>query len=299
MDTPTTRPVVVTPVYWSPSGHGVPAGYRSVINQYLKDVAAASGTNTNVYSTVNEYFGSNGHMHYSIRRGPVVVDRHALAANGCTLEAADRKDIYGDGSGYNACLDDSQVIRELERVRTSLGTPADYAHIYVMFLPKHVESCFYPGSTATAANFCTINHEPSAAYCAYHGQNAPDATGMVYANMPFPIYESPVGFTCGSEATLATNEAPNGNVDADVEISPTSHEIMESLTDPDVSTGWYTVDGYENGDMCAYVYGETAGSPGALYNQVINGHHYLTQLEWSNKEYFATGGGCVKRERFG
>ena len=39
-----------------------------------------------------------------------------------------------------------------------------------MFLPKHVESCFYPGSTTTASNSCTINHQPSAAYCAYHSQ---------------------------------------------------------------------------------------------------------------------------------
>ena len=85
---------------------------------------------------------------------------------------------------------------------TAHGLPRNLAHIYVMFLPKHVESCFFAGSTTTSSNFCTINHQPSAAYCAYHSQ-AP--SGTVYANMPFPIYDSPVGFTCGSDAKFPTH----------------------------------------------------------------------------------------------
>jgi hypothetical protein len=34
------------------------------------------------------------------------------------------------------------------------------------------------------------------------------------------------------------------------------------------------------------------GSPGALYNQVINGHHSLTQEEFSNRDFLKTGNGC-------
>ena len=31
-----------------------------------------------------------------------------------------------------------------------------------------------------------------------------------------------------------------------------------------------------------------------MYNQVINGRHYLTQEEFSNNDFFITGGGCVQ-----
>jgi hypothetical protein len=162
-----------------------------------------------------------------------------------------------------------------------------------MFLPQHVESCFYPGSTTTGANFCTINHHKSAAYCAYHSQ-AP--SGMVYANMPFPIYHSDAGYTCSSDARYPTVQTPNGNADADTEVSPTSHEIMEATTDPDTVTGWFDRAGYENGDECAYVFGQTQGTDGQLYNQVIAGHHYLTQEEFSNNDFARTGLGCLPYE---
>jgi hypothetical protein len=33
---------------------------------------------------------------------------------------------------------------------------------------------------------------------------------------------------------------------------------------------------------------------GHLYNQVINGAHFLTQEEFSNKDFALTGGGCVQ-----
>ena len=139
----------------------------------------------------------------------------------------------------------------------------------MLFVAKHVETCFFAGSTATGRNFCTINYQPSAAYCAYHSQ-APN--GMVYANMSYPIYGSATGFTCGSDAVFPVVETPNGNRDADTEVSPTSHEIMEAITDPDTVTGWYDSSGFENGDECAYVFGATRARPGSMYNQVINDH---------------------------
>ena len=107
---------------------------------------------------------------------------------------------------------------------------------------------------------------------AYHSI---DRNAAIYANLAYPIYQSPVGFTCGSDARFPVIESPNGNVDADVEVSPTSHEISEAITDPDTQTGWYDASGNEIGDDCAYVYGRTRGAPGGYFNQVINGGKYL------------------------
>ncbi|MDX6544258.1 MAG: hypothetical protein QOG02_32 [Gaiellales bacterium] len=291
MGTPSTGPVVVTPIFWSPAGHPMAGSYKNIITTYLADVAAASGHNSNVYSTLTEYFGSNGAINYQIKLGAPINDTGPLPADGCTLNAKDTRAIYADNSGYDACLDDDQVIAETDSIVAAHHLTRDYAHIYVMYLPKRVESCFFAGSTATRNNFCTINHQLSAAYCAYHNQ-APSST--VYANMPFPIYGSPVGFTCGSDASFPAIETPNGNPDADTEISPSSHEIMEAITDPDTTTGWFDSSGFENGDECAYVFGPTKGTPGTLYNQVINHHKYLTQEEFSNNDFARTGLGCLQ-----
>jgi hypothetical protein len=310
-------PTTITPIYWEPTGYTNPGDYRNIINKYLADVAAASGSNTNVFSTATEYSGSNGSISYNIALGAVngIRDHDPFPKGGqprgCSVGKLDTSGIYADGSGYTACLDDAQITAEIQNVITALHLPSDYHHEYVMLTPKHVASCFYPGSTASKTNVCTIDHYPSAAYCAYHTMFGPlyPVTGTVYANMPYPIYHSPVGFTCGTDAGgHGTIESPNFNgsassMDADVEVSPLSHEIMESITDPNTTNGWFDNIGNENGDDCAYVFGngtwtDLFGTPGKLYNQTINGDHYITQEEFSNADWFHTdgAGGCVRSE---
>ncbi|MBV9485448.1 MAG: IPT/TIG domain-containing protein [Frankiaceae bacterium] len=279
--------VSITPIYWAPSGYSFTASYKSLINRYLADAAADSDKATNVFSTLWEYYGSTGYINYRMQRWAIINDTQPYPAAGCTTNTGP---VYSDNSGYSTCLDDDQVSAEIDRVVAARGLPRDNGHMYVMFLPKHVESCFYPGNPVGQA--CTLNASPSATYCAYHSMMGDNKT--VYANMPFPVYSSVIPFTCGSEASFPTNEAPNGDTDADVEISPLSHEIAEAITDPDVSAGWYDSSGYENGDECAYAYGAASGTAGALYNQTINGHHYLTQEEFSNYDFGAGRGGCLQ-----
>jgi len=294
MQTPSTGPAIVTPIFWNPPGHPMSATYKNIIIQYLSDVAAASGTHTNVYSTVDEYFGSNGAMSYHVKLGTPINDTNPLPASSCKVQPKDTTAIYADNAGYNACTDDAQVVAEIKNVVKANKLPVDYGHIYVLYQAKGVESCFFAGSTASGTrNACTINYEKSAAYCAYHTQAS---GGLVYANLPYPIYASPVGFTCGSDAIFPVVQTPNGNADADTEISPTSHELMESFTDPDTATGWFDSSGFENGDECAYVFGVTKGTAPQLYNQVISGHHYLTQEEFSNNDFLKTQGGCLQSE---
>ncbi|HKV84240.1 MAG TPA: hypothetical protein VJN88_06765 [Ktedonobacterales bacterium] len=300
--TESTGPLVVVPIYWDPS-ESISASYRDIINDYLGNVAKDSGHNNNVFSVSNEYYGNNGQIRYHIKLGDVITDTNPITS-GCTVDSADTTGVYPDGSGYSACVDDAQLQAEIDNVTAANSLPHDLSHIYVVYLPKGVESCFNSGSTTSTAGgqACTINHQPTAAYCAYHST---DNNNAVYANMPYPTYHSPqstVRFTCGSDARVAgfgQIESPNGNPDADVEISPTSHEIAESITDPDVQTGWYDSSGFENGDECAYIYGPTQGTAGALYNQVIHGGHYLTQEEFSNNLYIFSGGtsGCIQGTR--
>jgi hypothetical protein len=293
MGTRATGPLVVTLIFWNPAGHPISAAYKSLITQYLADVASASGRDSNVYSIATEYFGTDGTIRYQVKLGSPIADTSPLPASGCKVAMKDTSGIYADNSGYNACLDDAQVIAETSSVVAAHSLPRDFSHIYVMYLPKHVESCFNAGTTTNSKNACTINYQPSAAYCAYHSFAA---NGMVYANMPYPVYLSKTGFTCGTDVNFpGVIETPNGNPDADTEISPSSHEVNEAMTDPDTSTGWYDSSGFENGDECAYIFGPTQGAPGQFYNQVISGHHYFTQEEFSNRSFFQSGGGCLQR----
>jgi hypothetical protein len=307
MGTNSTGPVVVTPIFWHPTGHPMDAGYESIITKYLGDVAHDSGMDTNVYSTLTEYYGTNGAINYQLRLGTPIDDTNPIPADGCILDHKDLTGIYPDGSGYDSCIDDAQVQAETASVVKTNNLPVSLSHIYVLFIPKHVETCFNPGSTTSRGHgvfsqACTINHSKvPGGYCAYHTM-APNR--MVYANLSYPIYHSPLQtalFTCGSDAGIAFGrghiQSPNGNPDADVEISPTSHEIMEAITDPDVSTGWYDAVGNENGDECAYRFDTpVGGTDGTFFNQVINGDHYMTQTEFSNKDFANTGLGCLESE---
>jgi hypothetical protein len=313
MGTSPTDGVTVTPIFWHPAGHPMAADYESLITQYLGDVAADSGKDTNVFSTLTEYFGTNGNINYKIKLGTPIDDTNPLPADGCILDHKDLTGIYPDGSGYDSCIDDAQVNAETASVVQANKLTVNLSHIYVLFIPKHVETCFNPGSTTSRGHgvfsqACTINHSKvPGGYCAYHTM---DSNRMVYANLSYPIYHSPLQtalFTCGSDAGIAFGrnhlQSPNGTtltrVDADVEVSPTSHEIMEAITDPDVSTGWYDAVGNENGDECAYRFDTPVGgtaADGNVYNQVINGHHYLTQTEFSNKDFANTGLGCLQSE---
>ena len=54
----------MTPIYWQPAGgkYAFPRSYEELINRYVRDIARASGHETNVYSNATEYYQkSNGH----------------------------------------------------------------------------------------------------------------------------------------------------------------------------------------------------------------------------------------------
>jgi hypothetical protein len=85
---------------------------------------------------------------------------------------------------------------------------------------------------------------------------------------------------------------------ADGMASVIAHELEESVTDPDISSWLYFVDGVpvaENADLCAWTFGEpyhagTAADPNPP-NMKFNGIPYLIQQNWVN----AKGGYCALR----
>lgn len=281
--------VVVTPIFWAPSGYSFTNAYKHVITTYLADLAADSDKTSNVFATTFQYSGSNGAINYRMTAASPITVTTSFPTAGCTTNTGA---VYGDSSGYTTCLDDDQIISRTNAVLTAHGLTRDLGHLYVMFLPKHVESCFLPGNPVNQQ--CSINPTASAAYCAYHSAFDPSGAS-VYATMPFPVYHSPTHYSCTTEnlGGTSTIQAPNGDKDADVEVSPLSHEMAEAITDPD-GNAWYDSSGFENGDDCAYIYGTLSGTDGGLWNQAINGHHYLTQEEFSNADFNAGHEACLR-----
>ncbi|HEY4427503.1 MAG TPA: PKD domain-containing protein [Solirubrobacteraceae bacterium] len=263
-------------VYWAPSNApAYPAEYQSGVNQYFEDLAHDSGGQESVESVSAQYNDSSGTFaRYSSHFGGPLIDTQPYPANGCKRATI--------------CLTDKQLQAELIRYTAEHGLPRDLSHEYFLLTPPGVEDCF------EAAGFeCSAGaQEEFAVYCAYHG-NAPVAGGeLIYANDPY------VNGGLGCE----DGNHPNGKPSDGVIEGGLSHEHNESITDPEPNNAWTDIggEGGEIGDKCnsidpGFEFGQPLGqAPNkSPYNQVINGHLYWYQQEWSNQ-----GNRCLQRLTF-
>jgi streptogramin lyase len=273
--TGTPGDVTIVPVFWAPSGYGFSASYKSLIEQYLSDVAAASGSANNVFAVATEYYqqigsGPDQYINYDVHAGAELDLTDAYPASSLTTGCV-------ADTGYSACVTDGALQQELRQAISAQSLPADDSHLYMVFLPSGVESCQSTGSSASGDSCSSGPAGSTSIYCAYH--SALDLAGapVIYANLPYP------NVTACSDPYNGP-QSPNGNVAADTAISMVSHEAIEAITDWEGA--WIDPSGWEIADECAYVYGAPiGGGPGSYYNQVINGHHYYTQDEFSNNAY--------------
>jgi hypothetical protein len=247
------------------------ASYESLINQFFNDVAAASNTN-NVYSVATQYSDGSGPIQYQSTFGGAYVTKDPLPASGCD----DGSDPY--------CLTDLQLETEIQKVLTANAWHGAPTHMFFLMTPNGVGSCTDSSGIACSSNF----------FCAYHSDFVDSSNeDVIYANEP---YEGPSVVPIGA-CTDPTQGFPN-NPDSDATINTISHEHNEAITDPLTFPGndaWIAADGSEIGDLCAFGFGPAlGGTPGVnAWNQVINGHNYDLQEEWSNAADGGAGG-CVQ-----
>src|SRR5689334_8635818 len=85
----------------------------------------------------------------------------------------------------------------------------------------------------------------------------------------------------GSSDAYQPTTGPNGNAGVDGMASVIAHDLEESTTDPDASSGWFDKQGAENADKCAWTFGQSSNlskAPnGAYYNMILNGRPFLIQ----------------------
>ena len=290
----TVGSITITPVFWTPKGYSIPSSYSSIIDKYVSDVAASKGANTNVFAVAKEYYyvknffnNPNGTKHYvqdTVKKGTDI----NLVGGWTSQGGATCSNVV---SGYSACVTNAQALNVLNAYLARKGLPEDDSHIYPMFFPSGVATCFKAGTDSTSlnnSNQCSTN-----VYCAFHTYGfAPKGT-IVYANMPYPNL-------AGCSNPWDGTQAPNGDPYADTEVSALSHEVKEAITDYE-GDAWSDAVGSENGDECILVYGVPLGSTGtkpvssayagvdkgSKYNQIINGDKYYTQGEFSNTAWNA------------
>jgi PKD repeat protein len=263
-------------VLWSPGGlSAYPAGYVSGLETYFKDLAHDSGGHQNVDSVSAQYQDLTGAFsRYQVTFGGALVDTNPYPTTECPA-----------ATPVTACLTDPQIQTELTQFVTGRGLKTDLSHEYFLLTPPHVETCFTNDPTTNFGG-CSAGEPLSiAAFCAYH-QNTSLSPMLLYANDPFdatnPLCEdgnNPTGNIAGGEI--------NGGL---------SHEHNESITDPLPNDAWTNGaganQGQEVGDQCVGQMGTPLGTApnGAKYNQVINGHFYWYQEEWSNQTH-----SCLQR----
>jgi PKD repeat protein len=294
-------------IFWIPSTDAtLSATSQALIQRYFADSAADSGGSQNVWGVDRQYTDSSGFANYqqTFSASQAVVDTQAYPANGCTVTSG----------GFPTCLTDAQITAEIQRLiganhwpedgNSSTVLPAN-APEYFLVLPPDVNECF---DASTLNPQCSSN-----VFCAYHSDFTDSGTSnnVIYSLIPTLLAAGAQAKGCQHDGNAAVQE-PNGDQVGDVAIKYISHEFSESITDPIFACtvggvpgngcGWWnTANGQEDGDQCNFfgsynpahdsnpnaftptLGGSPTGSPGGtLFNQLVNGHQYYIQSEWSN-----------------
>jgi len=171
-------------------------------------------------------------------------------------------------------LGQNDILSIVHNAAKNLGP--GYGHIYHVFLPSGVDTCFDLTSVCYSPdNFSTFF------FCAYHASvTFSDIGHVVFTVLPYQNVP-------GCQVAPPT---PNSTL-IDSTNSVLSHELIEAITDPDPSTGWISASsaataGFEIADICQPL-GNFNGQ--ALDPTVtLNGKKYELQLEYGNNYHACT-----------
>ena len=234
-------------IFWLPPGAYMNPNYQALINRYFGDVGGSS-----LYNNDTQYYDHAGHIVNSSTFGGSWVDTSAYPAG---------------------AIQDAQIQAEVSKAMQTNGWTGGLTHEFFVYIGYGKNTCIQPGTCIAQGGFC-----------AYHGFFQTGGTTVIYANMPYP--STFVG-TQGDSCILQYHgggRGPNNDPIADSAINVTSHEHMESVTDPlttfqNGTGGWFDASGQEIGDKCAWTFGSINPDGG---NITMNGDRYLVQQEWDN-----------------
>jgi hypothetical protein len=266
------RTATIYSIFWIPphlqngGATSLSASYQNLMSRLASDYPANGIDNNNT-----EYFQIIGSAKKYVRNagsnGGVYVDTSALPSSGCS-----------DSATPGNCITDVQIQTEIKTVMSLKGWTGGLNHIFLLYTSSGEGSCF-----ASNSNSCAYVQ-----YCAYHSFISASSPPVIYGNVPYD--NTTVCQTAGTPS-------PNGFPAADTAMTASSHEVSESITDP-LLNAWFTSNGSEIGDLCAYDYGANTWDSGKA-NQAWNGHFYELQTEFDNHANALGFTGCVQVGPFG
>jgi hypothetical protein len=164
------------------------------------------------------------------------------------------------------------IMLAINQVFNPNGGGGGYNQMYSFFLPQGQDLCFNNSSQC----YCPDNNcnGGTFAFCAYHGSfDAVDKNNVTI----HVIYQAqPYDNVNGCNVT----NGPNGAL-IDSTNNVFSHEIFETITDPDLNAWWRPSDGQEIGDICNFL----------EQNPItLNGDRYSIQKEYSNDVHTCAAG---------
>lgn len=177
--------------------------------------------------------------------------------------------VYASFTMFTNVIDQSDLFALVHEAAVALKTPSGYGHEFHVFLPAGVDTCF------DLSSVCYSPDNPSSfVFCAYHGSLIFSDIGHVMLSVE-PYQNVP-----GCQAAPPN---PNGML-TDSTNSVLSHELIETITDPDIDA-WIAnksliASGAEIGDLC-----EPIGNAHFQFldpTLTLNGNKYELQLEYSN-----------------
>ena len=258
----------LTPIFWQATGAPAypttPSDYVTTIDRFFTDLAADSGTSQNFYSVLTQYYDTVGGtidpISYSVTAGTPLTDTDAYptdTAGKCTSPV----------SASRPCVTDTGLQNELTAFISAHHLPTGLGHEYVVYFPPGVDSCFDNSATQCSGR----------QFCGYHSYLV--GTSTPYANEP-DNGDPAMNGSCGlgwvsRDSAMAT-------------LNTTSHEVSESITDPELDAWIDPSTGNEVGDICAWSFaqndpaGQAADVPPSGTNTTVNGDHYIFQAEWDN-----------------
>jgi hypothetical protein len=168
-------------------------------------------------------------------------------------------------------LIDAQIRGLVHAVASATGETG-YNHIYHVFIPPGQDECFDATFTVCASNI----------FCAYHSSATfKDGTHVLYSVEPF----------ADVPGCQVRPGSPNGSL-IDSTNDVLSHELIETITDPDGSA-WFDITsggmfGEEIGDECVFVVfiGQGAFTDPVIIN--VDGRKYALQPEYNNRAQACT-----------
>lgn len=172
-------------------------------------------------------------------------------------------------------LTDADVQAIVHAVAAATGN-SGYGHEFHVFLPPGQDECFDATRTVCYSpdNFATFF------FCAYHSStDFPDVGHVLYSVEPF---QNVVG--CHVRAGT-----PNGPL-VDSTNNVLSHELIETITDPDGDAWWNSADnglfGQEIADECSFIVLNPPAFDPSIF--LIGKKTYAAQPEYANAQHVCT-----------